>query len=144
MYNYLPQIIGSWELKSFEVINLTVNKSLFPYGKIPIGLLIFSGDGFMSVSIMSDNRNPFATESLQMATTEEKTNAIDTYLSYAGKWRSEKDKIYVEVITSLLPNWQNKEHYRIFNLNKKILSFQTPVMKQGVNDIIVKLDWLKL
>ena len=111
------QIIGSWKLNNFELKNLTVNKSIFPYGKEPIGILIFSADGFMSVSIMSDNRINFEVESLQMSSAEEKISAIDTYLSYAGKWRIENDRIYVEVITSLLPNWKDKEHYRTFQLN---------------------------
>tara|TARA_A100000171_G_scaffold7797_1_gene5904 strand:- start:5656 stop:6090 length:435 start_codon:yes stop_codon:yes gene_type:complete len=137
------QIIGSWKLNNFELKNLTVDKSIFPYGKEPIGILIFGADGFMSVSVMSDNRINFEVESLQMSSAEEKISAIDTYLSYAGKWKIENDRIYVEVITSLLPNWKDKEHYRTFQLNDKTLSFQTPKMKQGDFDILVELDWVK-
>ena len=112
--------------------------------KNPVGILIFSNDGFMSVSIMTDNRTDFEIESLQMASSEEKISAIETYLSYAGKWKLENDKIYVEVVTSLLPNWKNKEHYRTFQLTDEALSFQTPKMKQGDFEILVELDWIKL
>ncbi len=144
MRNTKEQIIGSWKLNNFELKNLTVKKSIFPYGKNPVGILIFSNDGFMSVSIMTDNRTDFEIESLQMASSEEKISAIETYLSYAGKWKLENDKIYVEVVTSLLPNWKNKEHYRTFQLTDEALSFQTPKMKQGDFEILVELDWIKL
>ncbi len=138
------QIIGSWRLNNFVLNNLTINKSILPYGKNPIGILIFSADGFMSVSIMAEERTDFEIESLQMSSSEEKISAIETYLTYAGKWRLEKDKIHVEVITSLLPNWKNKEHYRTFQLIDETLIFQTPKMKQGNFELMVELDWIKL
>jgi len=144
MRNTKEQIIGSWKLNNFELKNLTLKKNNFPYGKNPIGILIFSENGFMSVSIMTDNRTDFEIESLRMSSSEEKISALETYLSYAGKWKLENDKIYFEVLTSLLPNWKNKEHYRTFQLTDEVLSLQTPIMKQGDSEILVELDWIKL
>ena len=138
------KILGSWKLNNFELKNLTTNKSVFPYGENPIGILLFSEDGFMSVSIMSDKRTNFETESLQMSSSKEKISAIETYLSYSGKWKIVNNKIFVRVITSLLPNWKDKEHYRTFRLNEKKLSFQTPIMKQGNFEIVIELNWIKL
>lgn len=136
-------IIGTWMLTSFELKNLTLNKTHYPYGQNPTGTLIFSSDGYMSVAIMSDNRRDFAIESLLGASLEEKANAAETYLSYSGRWRIEQDKIFVNVLVSLLPNWKNKEHFRTFQLSSGNLLFQTPIIKQGESEILIELSWHK-
>jgi hypothetical protein len=60
-------IIGTWKLKSFELINKTAEKIYHPYGKSPIGTLIFSLDNYMSVAIMAADREHLSVESIQMA-----------------------------------------------------------------------------
>ena len=144
MSNLESQIIGTWELTRFELLNLTSNQSIFPYGTSPKGILIFSAEKYMSVAIMANDRKPFVTESLQFASTEEKTKAIETYLSYSGSWNIEQDKIYVDVKVSLLPNWTNVTHYRTLQHEGDTLSFQTPKIKQGNQEMIVELDWKKV
>lgn len=144
MSNQEEKIIGTWKLKKFELKNLTTGISSFPYGDTPVGILIFSKEKYMSVAIMSKDRSPFAIDSLQMGTVEEKTKAIDSFLSYAGIWRVEEDKIFVNVAVSLLPNWTDKEHFRTFQLKDNHLTFATPVIKMGNIDIIIQLDWIKV
>ena len=79
-----------------------------------------------------------------MATDQEKIKAIETYLSYSGTWKIDNDKIFVTVLVSLLPNWTDKEHYRYFKISGDKLTFQTPTIKQGDNEIRVELLWRKL
>jgi len=74
-------IIGTWELISFELINKTANKTFYPYGKTPIGTLIFSPDHYMSVAIMADNRENFTVESIQTGTEPEKIPAAQPLMS---------------------------------------------------------------
>lgn len=143
MANDSNKIIGTWKLLSFVMINKTANKTLYPYGKSPIGTLIFSADNFMSVAIMADNRENLSVESIQMATDQEKIKTIESYLSYSGTWRIGNDKIFVNVLVSLLPNWTNKEHYRHYEISNDKLTFQTPIMKQGDNELYIKLTWIK-
>lgn len=137
------KLIGTWKLLSFELINKTSDKIFYPYGKNPIGTLIFSVDNFMTVTIMADNRENLSVESIQMATEQEKIKTIESYLSYSGTWRIDNDKIFVTVLVSLLPNWTNKEHYRHFKISGNKLTFQTPTMKQGDNEIYIELSWTK-
>lgn len=141
MSNLESQLIGTWDLKRFELLNLTSNQSIYPYGTSPKGILIFSAEKYMTVALMANDRKAFATESLQFASVEEKTKAIETYLSYAGLWRIEDDKIFVDVKVSLLPNWTDATHYRTLQLEGDTLSFQTPIIKQGTQEIRVELQW---
>lgn len=138
------KLIGTWKLLSFELINKTSDRIFYPYGKNPIGTLIFSADNYMTVAIMTDNRENLSVESIQMATDQGKIKTIETYLSYSGTWNIENDKIFVTVLVSLLPNWTNKEHYRYFKILDNKLSFQTPTIKQGDNEVHIELSWIKV
>lgn len=138
------QIIGTWELVQFSLKNLTNGQSLAPYGKSPIGTLLFSTDGYMSVAIMEEGRVNFLKESLLAGSTEEKVRALETYLSYSGLWKIVDDKIFVDVKVSLLPNWTGVEHFRTFQLDDNILTFQTPVIKQGENEVMAELSWKRV
>ncbi len=141
MTNEKNNLVGTWKLLSFELINKTANKTLYPYGKSPIGTLIFSADNFMTVAIMADGRENLSVESIQMATEQEKTKMVESYLSYSGTWRIDNDKIFVNVLVSLLPNWTNKEHYRHYDFSNDKLTFRTPTMQQGENELYVELSW---
>lgn len=66
------KLIGTWKLLSFELINKTAGITHHPNGKNPIGTLIFSADNFMAVTVMTDNRQHFSTESIHMATDHRK------------------------------------------------------------------------
>lgn len=144
MTNAKDNLIGTWRLLGFELINKTANKTLYPYGKSPIGTLILGADNFMAVTIMADNRENLSVESIQMATDQEKIKSIETYLSYSGTWRIDSDKIFVNVLVSLLPNWTNKEHYRHYKISDDKLIFQTPTIKQGDNELYIELTWISV
>jgi hypothetical protein len=136
------KLIGTWVLSNFELIDKK-NRILHPYGKQPVGTLIFSQENFMTVAVMASNRENFSVGSAEMATAQEKVKAFETYLSYSGKWKIEDDKIWVNVVVSLLPNWTSKEHYRYFQILDDRLKFRTPEMKQGDNEFYFELSWTK-
>ena len=66
------KLIGTWKLLSFEVINKSSDKIFYPYGKTPIGTLIFSVDNFMTVAIMADDRENLSVESIKWRLTKKK------------------------------------------------------------------------
>lgn len=136
-------LVGSWKLLSFQLKYKNSEKFVCPYGLKPIGTLLFCEDGLMSVSIMANNRNNFSNESIQMASVEEKIQAIGSYLSYSGRWRIEDNKIFVNVLVSLIPNWVNKEHFRYFTLEKNNLTFITPQIYQTNEEVYIELIWTK-
>ncbi|GAB3326961.1 hypothetical protein GCM10027299_26800 [Larkinella ripae] len=137
-------IIGAWRLLRFDAKNVVTNKVYQLYGPDPVGTLLLSEDGYMSVAIMARNRTDFPVESLQGASTEAKAHACETYLSYSGRWRIEDTKIFVHVLVSLLPNWTNKEHYRRFHLEADTLTFQTPILQTGGSETVIELSWARM
>lgn len=52
------KFVGTWKLRSFEV-KLPDGSVEYPYGKSPVGYLVYSLDGYMSAVIMDKDRENF-------------------------------------------------------------------------------------
>ena len=89
-------LIGAWKLQRFEISFADGRQSLFPFGEQAQGLIIYSESGHMSAILSSDHRKPFSTSRLEdsnKASLEEKAQAFDSYLNYAGTYRIEGDEV---------------------------------------------------
>ena len=83
-------LIGTWRLISYEARTGDGAVS-YPLGKNPSGFILYSEDGYMSVT-MSANRTNYASSDLTAGTPEEKLAAAETYLSYSGRYTFEGDR----------------------------------------------------
>jgi hypothetical protein len=99
-------LIGTWSLLSFELIG-DAGEIYHPYGRAPVGHIIYTRDGFMSVDIMADGRRSFAANAFGgfEGTPGEKAAAFDTYLSYSGRYETIGNRVVHRIEASLFPNW---------------------------------------
>src|SRR5215467_9378527 len=78
--------VGAWRLLSFEVRTSSGEVS-YPLGRDAMGLLLYSQDGYMAVSLMRGNRARFKSADIWVAASpEEKVAAFDSYSSYCGRY----------------------------------------------------------
>ncbi|MCX6012134.1 MAG: lipocalin-like domain-containing protein [Chloroflexi bacterium] len=117
---------GTWKLLSYEVRS-NEGKITYPWGKDLAGQIMYSKDGYMSVAMMAMDRPNFTdSRDVSKGTGEEKTAAIDRYLSYAGRYDivEKESKIYHHLRISLFPNWVNGDQIRNYKFegNKLYLS----------------------
>ncbi len=96
--------VGTWRLVSFELRSTEDNQISYPFGKDAVGYIMYSEDGYMSVSIMTANRSQFSLGDIRGGTVEERVAAFDTYLSYCGRYEIQQDKIVHHVEAGLFPN----------------------------------------
>ncbi|MCL4796469.1 MAG: lipocalin-like domain-containing protein [Bryobacteraceae bacterium] len=112
-----------------------------PFGENPTGLLIYSGDGYMAVSIMSGGREHFTSEDMRGGTPEERAAAVGSYLTYSGRYDVLPDRVVHHVEVSLLPNWCGTRQERYFELYDDRLLLRTPpMMLDGIERTTV-LTW---
>ncbi|MDQ1279421.1 MAG: hypothetical protein QG670_683 [Thermoproteota archaeon] len=132
------RFIGTWKLVSVEY--QSDNEVTYPYGKDAIGYIMYSNDGYMSVSIMTSNRRRIMSMDMIGASTEEKVAAADTYFSYCGRYKVDEDKVTHLVEVSFYPNWvgEKLERFYKFEEDKLILSTSPMIVngKQQINYII--------
>lgn len=118
---------GTWKLLSYEV-HSNEGKITHPWGRNLEGQIMYSEEGYMSVAMMAIDRPIFAdSRDISKGTIEEKTAAIDRYLSYAGRYDiSEKEgKIYHHLRISLFPNWINGNQVRNYRFEGNRLHLST-------------------
>lgn len=77
-------VTGAWTLLSYLDVDDFGTTRVGPLGAAPRGLLIYSPDGHMSVSMMP------AQDGL----------AVETYMGYAGRWRLDGDHMIHDVVVS--------------------------------------------
>lgn len=74
-------------------------------GRGPVGILIYTEQGYMSATIARSQRTRFVSESLFEGRDTEKISAFDEYVSYCGRYEIKGNRIFHKVETSLFPNW---------------------------------------
>ena len=103
-------IVGAWKLISYEVH--TDDEIFYPLGKDAFGYIMYTQDGYMSVTMCSLNRDSFSSEALTGGTSAEKLQAASTYISYCGRYQLlgdrviQKEKWAKDMRLVLSPEWR--------------------------------------
>ncbi len=133
-------LVGTWKLVSCEVKRGDGRVS-YPYGRNPRGYILYDEAGFMSVAIMGDNRSPFASGGLRGGTVQQKSEAADTYLSYAGRYEFQAGKVVHYVEVSLFPNWVGTELERSIHIADGKLTLTSPPDRIGGVERTTQIVW---
>ena len=125
------ELVGTWALESWEVVDATGAVD-YPFGRTPIGYIMYSPEGYMAVAFMPSGRMPFAAADILGGTPEEKSAAIGTYISYCGRYEVVGDRVRHHIELSLFPNWTGVTQERIVSLNGDTLRISTlPLLIKG-------------
>jgi hypothetical protein len=90
-------LVGSWEVVSYED-RVANGMPVYPYGKNPLGLLIYDATGHMSVQIMKTPPPDVASDEWDRFTVSEKVALYDGYVAYFGKYEIDPTR---KVVTHL-------------------------------------------
>lgn len=92
--------VGTWRLVSFEMIGAD-GSAIRPFGAKPVGYIMYSDDGYMSVAFMRPNR-PRLSGERGRGTPEELVDALSSHFSYAGPYKVRRDRVihYLDVCSS--------------------------------------------
>ncbi|MEP0873806.1 lipocalin-like domain-containing protein [Trichocoleus desertorum AS-A10] len=121
------QIVGTWRLLSCET-RTSDGRVFQPLGANPVGDLVYTDNGFMSVAIMKSDRLRFQAGDIAGATPEEKIAAADSFISYCGSYKLEDHKVVHHVNVSFFPNWVGTDQVRFVELAGDRLTLSTPQM----------------
>ena len=120
-------LVGTWRLVSLEH-RREDGQIVKILGEESIGLGAFTEDGYFFSFIMDADRPKFLSEDIMGGTLEEKVSAVETFVSYCGRYEVEGDKITQYVEMSLFPNWIGGEQERFFEVDDGRLIVRTPPM----------------
>jgi Lipocalin-like domain len=124
-------LVGAWRLLSWE--NQAADGQVtYPMGPDPIGYVIYAADGRFSITISRRGRAGFAAGDLLGGTTEEKAQAVEGFVAYAGRYSFHGDRVIHHVELSLFPNWVGSDQERWVELAEDRLTLSaSPLLLAG-------------
>src|SRR6056297_833197 len=115
-------LIGAWQLESWSVGYSDREDYTSPFGEDPKGLLIYSGDDWMSASIGRSDRQTLPEDiSFRKIPEEKLARAYLSYFHYAGRFRVVDGDVIHYVTQSLNPNFVGSEQLRHAELDGQTL-----------------------
>lgn len=100
------QLVGTWELVSFQVCPADGRPPRHPFGVSALGRIVYAADGHM-MAVLSAPPQPSdsagSLETSHQASEADKAAAFDRYLSYSGRWELEDDRVHHHVDLALAP-----------------------------------------
>ncbi len=137
-------IAGTWLLVERGADDRQRAAMLARYGPKSEGLAILSPDGWMCAALGHGDRPalPGNPEWHADAPDAARLEAFDTFISYAGRWRVENDRLITKVSFALNPGWVGGEQVRGVQLldDGKMRLIATRVWPNG-EEISVWIDW---
>jgi hypothetical protein len=127
------KVVGTWKLISWETLRSNGQALNIIMGPHPIGLLIYSSNGYMAVQGMHDPRPTFAENGLK-ATRDELRNAFFGYYAYWGTYTINEADSTVEhsLQSSLRPLEVGVKYKRSLSFDGTTLVLTTPPEKANL------------
>lgn len=120
------------------------NEQLLPMGESPVGFIVYTADGFMSVNIMRSARPQMLTGDFVNASDEEKALAFTGYLGYCGRYEVMQDKVYHDIEAASYPNWVGERQVRHLSWDGEILRLQAQPRNVNGVQVSATIDWKRL
>lgn len=130
----LEQLVGAWELVSYEARRNNEEQTVHPLGDDASGYVMYTPDGHVSVQIMRSGRSSYQVAGPGEGTAAELAEAAAGYLAYSGSYRVIDNSVVVhEIDVSLLPNWVGASLRRKVTLDGRRLELITitPILIDG-------------
>ena len=138
------QLLGAWTLSSCVERDIETGIENHPFGERPLGLILYTPDGYMSAQLQRPERPPFAEGDLLHATPEEYAAAGSSYVAYSGRFFVDEGKksLSHEMSVSFFPNWLGQRQVRLVELNGDHLQLSTDI-PQRMNGVLktVTVSW---
>jgi len=129
------QLIGAWKLISYEERPVDGSPSFYPMSEKPMGIIMYTSDGFMSAQLMKPDRKPLASGDWFKGTDEEYEQEASTYIAHSGPFHvdEEQKRLTHSMFVSLFPNRIGQTQPRVVRIagDDPYLSSATPIHSQG-------------
>jgi hypothetical protein len=134
---------GSWRLERWESVG-DDGSVMLPLGEAPEGVLVYQRDGTMITTIAPAGRPRLVSpDPLRGGAEDERRQAAETFIAYAGTWSLSGPDVVHWVTMSLYPNWvgtRQTRHVRILAHGSR-LELSTDPFLLGGRRAVQRLTW---
>jgi Lipocalin-like domain len=106
---------GAWFLESYTETDVQSGEVVYPMGRNPEGLILYTSDGYMSAQLGAGRRARFKSDDLYSGTSDEYATAGRSYIAYSGPFYFEEKsgRLEHEMFVSFFPNWKGQRQVRV-------------------------------
>lgn len=108
-------LVGAWRVLGWQIEYASGRKSR-PFGLDPLGLLVYSADGWMNVCIARNDRIPLGVAGGRLAAPARQAAAFASYFSYAGRYEVGGGTVTHHVVVALDPAFVGTRQERTIEL----------------------------
>lgn len=112
----VSDLVGGWRLVGWQITYLD-GRVTRPFGPVPVGLLVYSPDGWMSAAISVPGRTVLDGADVRRAPLTQQAEAFATYFSYSGRFEVADGVITHHVEVALNPAFVGTRQVRQIELN---------------------------
>jgi Lipocalin-like domain len=142
--NLRAQLIGAWKLVSYIEHPADGSAPSCPMGENPMGIIMYTPDGYMSAQLMKPGRRPFVSGDFFDGTADEYREEASAYIAYSGPFHVDETEgtLTHSMFVSLFPNWIGQTQPRVVSIEGDTLHLATasPV-RSGGRLVMAKLTW---
>jgi hypothetical protein len=142
--NLKDQLIGSWKLVSYVEKPVDGSSSFYPMSEDPMGIIMYTPDGYMSAQLMHPDRKNFASGDWFDGTDAEYKQEASSYIAYSDPFHvdEEKQTLTHSMFVSLFSNWTRQTQPREVKIEDNLLhlSSASPIMSGG-KKVMSYLTW---
>lgn len=134
------KLVGTWTLVSASSTSSAGEKDAAPYGLDPSGLLTYTADGRVAALISYGGRKPLSPG----ASVQEKAEAFNTFIAYAGRYTFQDDRVTHHVEVSSVQNYVKRDLVRSIRFEDDRIVLITPPTPVNGKVQTVELVWQRL
>jgi hypothetical protein len=136
----IDDLVGTWKL--VEAWSTRPNGQRVPFlGERPIGFLTYTREGRMHAILSDSKRSPLSSEDRVAAPVPERAAAFSSFVSYAGTFRIEGDRVIHHVEISWFQNLVGTDQVRQMKIDGDRLTLRTPKRTIGGEQLVSELVW---
>jgi lipocalin-like protein len=117
-------VLGAWELVSYTIEDSPSGDTTYPLGPHPVGLIMYTEDGYMSAQLMRPDRPAFDSLEASGGTRAAESPFATGYLAYSGPFHVDEatGALHHQVKVSLFPAWLGSTQLRCSRLEGDTLT----------------------
>ncbi len=136
-------LVGGWRMLSWTEEDVESNSVHNVFGDGPVGMLVYTLDGLMSVFIVNPKRKPSVNAK---ASDAEGADLYRTMLAYSGTYSIDGNQVTHHIELSWNQSWSGTKQQRIFEIQGDELTIKTEPTISPINGktIVAALVWKRI
>lgn len=134
-------LVGTWRITAFEMRSGDGQVALRPLGEQPTGYLLYSPEGYMSVTLSAPERTRWSIPDQLLAPEAERAAAMSALMAYSGRYELSDGVVTHYPVAAHMPNMVGAPQRRFVAIAGNHMTLTSPPIRAGGQSVTVCATW---